>query len=364
MKISPLEPFFDKLEAAYIPFGPSVRVPGEIDAMELEYASIRKAAAMLDCPFRGLIRLTGADRLTFLNRLVTHDLRAMTGGGVRRCFLLTAQGRIMADLTVAHFDDHTLIDLDAHQVSAVAKELDKLLFGEDVTITDLSESHHRVSLLGPKAQRAAEWWTHVTQGEADHWMYEQGQVGERGFHLWAPAGSFARIESRHLELRETFDLRPIGWLAYNVARIEAGEPMFNIDFGVDSLPHETGLMSEAVSFTKGCYRGQEIVARMENLGHPAKLLVGFKGEEAEVVPVSGVAVYSGQTVDTPIVGAVTSSTFSPLLGNVPIGFAMVKWAHRPIGTRLWAPAEGRNVPIVVHGLQFLPIQTSQQGADV
>lgn len=357
MNPSPLEAWFDSLEAAFIRFGEDVRIVGELDGMELEYASIRKAAAMLDCPFRGLIRLTGADRLPFLNRLLTNDCSKLAAGDVQRSFMLTAQGRIMADLVVIERGDSTLIDLDAYQAPAIAAELDKLLFGEDVQITDLTATHHRISLHGPKARRAAEWWGQSTKGVADVWQYRHDEIGEAAYHLWAPAAAFEPIPAKHVDLRETFDLRPIGWLAYNIARIEAGRPMFNVDFGTTNLPHETGILAETVSFTKGCYRGQEIVARMQSLGHPAKVLVGFRAQQADVIPIAGVPVYAGASADTDVVGAVTSSTFSPLLSNAPVGFAMVKWSHRAIGTQLFAPAEGHNVPIAVHELQFVPSHT-------
>src|SRR5439155_17574914 len=117
--------------------------------------------------------------------------------------------------------------------------------------------------------------------------------------------------------------RRIGWHAYNIARIEAGWPIFNIDFGPDSLPHETGVLEDRVSFKKGCYLGQEVVARMQSLGHPKQRLVGLKAKEwttsggEEGVPEEGTRVYAqarGQEGGQPpeVVGAVTSSAASPM----------------------------------------------------
>ena len=351
VQMSPLDEHWEGMEAAFIPYGDRVRIVGELALVELEYAAIRKAAALLDSPHRGLLRVTGRDRLDFLHRMLSNDCRSLQPGQVQRNFLLNAKGRIMADMLVAEREDATLIDLDVYSAAVVAAELGKMLFGEDVQIADLGGSHHCVSVHGPKSPRVRDWWVEATAGEAEHWWLEASETGEAGFHLWSPAASVRRFAERAEELRDTFDLRPIGWLAFNIARIEAGRPMFNIDFGPDSLPHETGVLDEAVSFTKGCYRGQEIVARMQSLGHPAKLLVGFRGE-GDAVPVAGSPVLDGTSADAATVGAVTSSTFAPMLSQAPIGFAMVKWARREAGTQLYIPADGRNMAATVSGLKF------------
>lgn len=345
---SPLESHWEQMEAAFIPYGESVRLVGELARVELEYAAIRKAAALLDAPHRGLVRLTGRDRLDFLHRMLSNDCRSLNPGDVQRNFLLNSKGRIMADMLVVEQQDATLIDLDVYTAATVAAELDKMLFGEDVQVMNLSDSHHGVIVNGPKAERVAHWWTEASRDNA---AIPHDETGEGGYHLWGPAASASKFADQAADLRDTFDLRPIGWLAFNIARIEAGRPMFNIDFGPDSLPHETGVLDEAVSFTKGCYRGQEIVARMQSLGHPAKLLVGFR-VEGDAVPVAGAPVLDGTASDAATVGAVTSSTFAPMLSQAPIGFAMVKWAKREIGTRLYVPAEGHNVPVTVAGLSF------------
>ncbi|MCC7406605.1 MAG: aminomethyltransferase family protein, partial [Phycisphaeraceae bacterium] len=130
--------------------------------------------------------------------------------------------------------------------------------------------------------------------------------------------------------------RGIGWMAYNTARIEAGSPLFHVDFGPDSLPHETAILSQAVSFTKGCYLGQEIVARMQSLGHPKRLLVGLRLPD-DRLPIAGSQVL---TADGQVVGAVTSSTLSPLLGQTAIALAVVKWGRHEPGTTLRVAAEG------------------------
>jgi folate-binding protein YgfZ len=155
--------------------------------------------------------------------------------------------------------------------------------------------------------------------------------------------------------------RPAGWHAFNIARIEAGTPLYNIDFGPDSLPHETGVLHDRVSFKKGCYLGQEIVARMESRGHSKRSLVGVKCEvadpaapaEQKPLPTAGAEVWRADAPDAAPVGVVTSSTLAPMLGWTPIGFAAVKPGSNTPGTALVVAADGERIQAAVQpGLIF------------
>jgi folate-binding protein YgfZ len=158
-------------------------------------------------------------------------------------------------------------------------------------------------------------------------------------------------------------LRPAGWLAYNIARIEAGSAVYNIDFGPDSLPAESGVINDRVSFTKGCYLGQEIVARMHARGHPKQTLVALRladngprlvsPENPAIslprVPVTGSHVFAKPQDDIapPAVGMVTSSAISIMLGARAVCFAQVKWDSSTPGTTLMVDAEGAMVEATV-----------------
>ena len=163
----------------------------------------------------------------------------------------------------------------------------------------------------------------------------------------------AFAERRRASLRG----RPVGWSAFNTVRIEEGVPMHHIDFGTDSLPAEVpgphGI-DAAVSFTKGCYLGQEVVARMKSLGHPKKLLVslrvGADGDDpAPDLPIAGAQVLDAEKAEK-VIGGVTSSAASPLLGQAPLALAVVRWGKHQAGTQVRVPAEGRLVPAEVRPL--------------
>ncbi len=148
--------------------------------------------------------------------------------------------------------------------------------------------------------------------------------------------------------------RGIGWVAFNTARIEAGTPLYHIDFGPDSLPGETGLLEDAVSFTKGCYLGQEIVARMKHLGHPKKIIVGLKCED-DRLPIAGSQIHEADAPGGTIIGGITSSTLPPLLGGSAIALASMKWAKHHVGTIVSTPAEGAFVKATVCALPFVKV---------
>ncbi|MCB9840639.1 MAG: aminomethyl transferase family protein [Phycisphaeraceae bacterium] len=178
---------------------------------------------------------------------------------------------------------------------------------------------------------------------------------------------------------QTIRLRPAGWFAYNIARIEAGTPLFKIDFGPDNLPAETGVLNDRVNFKKGCYLGQEVVARMHARGHPKQQLVALRFDDdlppgpdgLPPLPVQGDRVFAAASASAPTetpdgstptppaepkpIGSITSSTFSPMLGRIPIAFAMLAWAHIAPGTRVEVETDNRRIGGVVQdGLRFVP----------
>jgi tRNA-modifying protein YgfZ len=367
--------------AVFAPFGASgtdtsaetVDMVQTFGAYELEYAAIRKGVGVLHLPQRGLLRLTGKDRQDFLHRLLTQDIRNMRGGDTRRAMQLDNKGRIVADLMVHHGEADTWLELDIFDVAKLRAALEQRLFSEDVQIENFTPQRMALALHGPAslsllrtlAGDAAEALfsrsgTHqvLTIAGSPMTAYRLDDCGVPGLHLLIPTESALAVYQQIAEVLGGLDPaveggvkreitgRGIGWLAYNTARIEAGWPMFHIDFGPDSLPHETGLVTQAVSFTKGCYLGQEIVARMQNRGHPARVLAGLRFTD-DRLPLAGAQVTDAAGA---IVGAVTSSTLSPLLGNVALALAMMKWDLREPGTKVMVPAEGANVLATVQAL--------------
>lgn len=385
--------------SAYGPEGGAIEVPAAVGPLELEYAAVRKTSALLDQPHRGTVEVTGSDRLEFLNRMVTQELKGLSAFEWRPTFWLNRKGRIDADIRLVELPGRTLLEMDAHAVGRTMEGLGSYVITEDVTLKDTTEAWHGVAVHGPRALELLLETTSPGEGPGLEGLPQRGvcvrrasggaevvvlrddETGSPGYGLLTRAEDAAAFAGLLLDagadpepgtpealrrhtgtLGARVRLRAIGWHAFNVARIEAGRPLYNIDFGPDSLPAQSGVLHERVSFTKGCYLGQEVVARMHSRGHSKSLLVSVRvervriddgpaasGEEESrpeqyVQPGTGAAVFAlpaeGAEVGEPV-GAVTSSCVSPLLGSAPICLAQVKQEAAKAGSAVLVEAEGR-----------------------
>lgn len=410
-RISPILPLHENAEAIFAPYGtadaPTTAVPvvQTYGQLAIEYAAIRKSCGLLDLPQRSTLIVTGADRLTFLNRMLTQELKGLPALACRRSFWLNRKGRIDADLRLINLADRIILDVDIHAAQRTLTTLNAYIITEDVTITDASEQVHRLALHGPTALKVLGMFAKnaaatnndaaaanttlapdtarlVTIAGAEIIVDRWDSTGEIGLELFIPAAAARAVYETLLQATHTNTheeranpsplLRPIGWAAYNIARIEAGTPLYLLDFGPDSLPGETSLLDDRVSFKKGCYLGQEVVARMNALGKPKKRLVALRfadagntaaasapaessDESAEPTlapfPDTGALVFaasaeassdSAPTSSTPpplpapehALGAITSATLAPMLSRSAIAFAMVKWQSGEPGTVL------------------------------
>jgi folate-binding protein YgfZ len=389
--ILPLMTEFNPQTLGYGPPGETVQVVECYDEIEFEYAALRRSGALFDQPHRGTLELRGADARGFLDRMLTQKLADLCAGQSRSAFWLNRQGRIRADLRIVAVEDLVLIDVDVHAANLTLESLREYLFSEDVEITDRSESWHRLSLHGPDGPRLLSRVSNVAIPEQSGQVVQATIAGaqvvvdrwdrtnEPGFELSMPVDKAAEVWSALLASAgstaasstppespgagsEGFRVRPAGWHAFNIARIESGTPLFLLDFGPDSLPAESGVQDSRVSFAKGCYLGQEIVARLRNLGHPKQHVVALRFEKGAAIPadwqpVTGTPIFGPQEQDN-AVGTVTSSTVSPMLGGELIMLAMVRWAHAQPESRvlLMGPHGGIGATVQPQ-LQFWPRTT-------
>ncbi len=391
--------------AEFIGYGPdldqAVEVAEGFGHYEAEYAAIRQRVGLMHLPQRAVLSFTGADRQDFLHRMLTQDINGLKGGSTVRAFQLNQKGRVMADILVHHGDVSTWLEMDRSDLPDVLQQYESHLFADDVVIEDWTEQRTALALHGlssldllravskddPQPVSDMSGTHHVlTLAGVKVTVYRRDMCGVPGFGLWVPEAEAAHVYGALLEAsgyepdepdhqtdpraaaefakrrRESLRGRPAGWSAFNTARIEAGSPIFHIDFGHDSLPAETGVLDEAVSFTKGCYLGQEIVARMKSLGHPKRVLVGLR-VQGDQLPVAGAQVTeyaeeAGQVSGDPtathnIIGGITSSAVSPLLGQSPVVFAVMKWGRHTPGTRVLVPTGDGLAEAQVQPLRFL-----------
>ena len=373
---NPLRPLHERAEAEFQPYE-ALEIVSTFGEPQAEYAALHKACGLMDLAHRGVLELTGKDRLPFLNNLLTNETwskstkACLPAGAGAYAFLLQTTGRIVTDLNVIERGDRTYLELDARLVEPIRRALDRYLFADQVKLIDRVGALHELALHGPGAPAVLDaavgshatelppmGSTQVTLFGADVTVWSDDVVGAPGLHLLVPAD---RVEHVWAELVNRFGglvghakrpLRPVGWAAFNTVRIEAGRPLFGIDFGPTVLPAEVGeaAFARAVSVTKGCYLGQEIVARMHARKQSARTLVGLR-LDGEALPIAGAAVFDDAGNQ---VGGLTSSTISPVQSRAAICFALVKRPFAVDGKIVQVPAEGALRPAKVStNLKFL-----------
>ena len=325
-----------------------------LSPLTAECAAVRQAAGLFDLSDRGALELDGADRASFLHRLTSNDILHLAAGRSMYAMFLTNQAKILADaLVVALEQSHGLL-LDSPTLAAkVLGLLDQYHFSEEVTFADRTGAWTQSALQGPHAQAALaalgapvamlEAFQHTTWNVDQHAVriIRRTLTGECGYLLITDAAYGPQLRQRLLEAGHAHGVRPVGREALNVLRIEAGIPWYGPDMDETTLQPETGL-ADAASDAKGCYIGQEIVARIASQGQVQRRLMGLR--------------VSGSTVPQPgdrmrcegrDVGAITSAAYSPALKE-PIALG---YLHH----NAWEP--GRRVEIA-HGAAMLQATVS------
>ncbi len=325
-----------------------------------EYRAVRESAAVLDMSYLGKLRVSGRDRVRFLNSLLSNDIKNLKPGSGCYATLLTRQGRLESDLYVYALEEECLLECSPAGRARLFESLNKYLVSDVVMIEDISLCRSIISVQGPGSRQmvervaglsltgAAPLEQRVVHGSSGDWIVvRRDRTGCDGFDLWVPEADAVEAWER---LRHSGRIRSAGHKALDLLRTEAGIPWFGVDMDENNLPLELGLTS-AISMTKGCYRGQEIVARVTYRGHLDRRLGGVAIRHDEP-PGKGAQVSSGGTA----VGHVTSAVRSPLLGR-PLALAILKTEFLTPGTLVEVSYEDKSHPGEVVSL---PLGQSQQ----
>ena len=326
-----------------------------------QYHALRHGAGIADRSHRGRLRLKGEDRRSYLQGLLTNDIDALTAGTGCYAALLTPQGRMIADMRVLETGHSTLLDLPAAVADDVRARLEEFVFSEDVEITDLAgskmlgiygpDSAAAVSaVLGPESVLSPDLLRRmplfgnvpVNLSGAQALLVRSNEIGVPGYDLMVDADTSDGVRAS----LEASGAVVVDEAAVDVCRVEAGLPLFGVDMDADTIPLEAGIEQRAISFTKGCYVGQEIIIRVLHRGHGrvARRLVGLGLEASASVPGRGDSIQS----DERDIGTVTSAVQSPALGY-PIALGYVHRDFAEAGTQV--TVAGR--PATVAGLPFV-----------
>src|SRR5208283_1505024 len=262
--------------------------------MHQGYDALRRGAAWMKLSARGRIAVRGRDRARLLHNLTSNEVKKLGRGSGCYAFLLSPQGRIQADLTLLVFDDHILLDTEPELREKIVQHIRRYIVADQVELENVTAVTCAVALEGPESAAVLEKAGGVAPGgDCQHVPWGETTVartsltGQPGFRLYA-AASAAEEDAR-------------------LVRIENGRPRYGEDIRDTSLPQETGQM-RAVSFSKGCYLGQEIVERIRAQGHVNRKLVRLRLESA-------VRAGAKLTVDGTEAGEITSFADSPAQGS-------------------------------------------------
>jgi len=262
----------------------------------------------------------GRDRARYLHNVTSNEIKKMTPGSACYAFLLTPQGRIQADADVFCFPEHFLLDTEPEMRGKLPPVVMKFKVADQVELEDITEKTGSIGVEGPRAAdlRAA------FANQPLFTVVDATVTGQPGFRVICAAEQFAQLISaaERVAAQATAD-------DARAVRIENGKPRYGEDIRETSLPQETQQL-QGVSFTKGCYVGQEIVERIRAQGHVNKLLVRLEAESSE--PLAGGAKVTAEGKEA---GEITSSIRSPQSGCVA-ALAIVRTPFAQPGTRLQA----------------------------
>ncbi len=319
-----------------------------------EYHALTRHCGIIDFSSRTQLEISGGDRQSFLHNFSTAHVKRLQPGEGTEAFITSVQGKTLGFVYVFCGSSSLILETVPDQASTLLCHLDRYHITEDVELADRSEAWAELLVAGPasherlaamiSAPLPADYLGHVDL------VWDGVPVCIRKVHFTASGGYLLSVSREQLaQLWQRFTAsknpaapQPVGNAAFNIARIEAGTPWFGVDLTDRNLPQELNRDRLAISFTKGCYLGQETVARIDALGHVNQSLCGLVFEASVVPPVGATLEHDGKSL-----GTITSAVFSPALGK-PLALAYVKRGFNQLGTELstpWGQAKTVDLPL-------------------
>lgn len=286
-----------------------------------EYRALKESVGFIDLSNRGRICLLGADRTKFLHGQVTNDVQGLTADGGCYAALVNAKAKLESDLYIYRLADELLLDFEPGLTEKVTARLDKYIIADDVQLVDVAPHYGLVSVQGPQATAAVtalgllpalptaplHWVKDNIPDVGDIYVMNQPRLGTTGFDLFIPSAGLGMIADKLLAAVKAQGGRACGWEAFEAARIEAGLPRYGADMDETNLAPEAGLEKRAISYTKGCYIGQEVNARIRTYGEVAKSLRRLELTGIHELPAKGTRLqHAGKDI-----GYLTSAARTP-----------------------------------------------------
>ena len=296
-----------------------------------EYAAVRDGGVgLIDLSSRGRISVSGSEAVTFLNGLVSNDVKALVEDRWLPATFPNVQGRLLAAVRMVRRAEDILIDTEAVTREKVLKIIERFTLAGDFKVKDLTDETAMISIQGRDARKLVESMPSVIRST---------HTGEDGFDLVIDAARKDEVWQEFVAAGAT----PISEQTLEVLRVEAGIASYGIDMDESNVVPETNL-DNAVSYTKGCYLGQEIIVRIKHRGHVAKKLTGLRVEgHGKIEPGAIIKSVEGKEI-----GRVTSAVYSPKL-RTTVGLGYVRYEHLSPDTKILieeVPATVQSLPLI------------------
>ena len=316
-------------------------LPDHFGDWKREYTLLHEGVALLDKNYRAYLRFTGPDRVRYLNAILTNDIKGLKENHANASLFLNPQGHIQAEIETRALPDKLFCVSHAMIRERLIPAMDKYIIMDDVTLEDRTADCMTLALEGPRAAAVTSELTGSDLNAMEE--LESREISVDGMDcrlVRRTQGSFASAEFLgHAKdavalwgvLHESVRKHgggPAGYQALNSVRLEQGLPWFGYDFGEKQIPHEAGLQNSHISYTKGCYTGQEIVERVRSRGQVNRVRVSL-WFEADEIPLAGATLLS----DGKEAGFVTRVGFS-VARDAGIGMGYVRREHANVGTVL------------------------------
>jgi len=346
-------------------------VVARVGTLEDDYAAIRTRAGAIDLSHRTMLRVTGNDRVKFLQGIISNDASVLTPGRGLYATILTSKGKMQTDLTVFALKNAAIwVDAEPEVAEKLLRLLIRYTIGTDAAIDNLSGGYGLLGIYGPNAAAAVEsvfglrpptaalavvesvWQGHPAT------VAESGYPGTPGYHVLLAADALPAAWSAVVGSDGGSAVKAVGMDALEAVRIEAGVPRFGSDMSEENFPPEARIEDRALSYTKGCYMGQETIARIKTYGHVNRLLVGLLPDTDRPIA-HGTALYHSDVTSVlrehKEAGYVTSSIVSPALKRV----IALGYVHRTLATPGTVVSVGSEnpIPATVVSLPFVPTPT-------
>ena len=322
-----------------------------------EYHALHDTTGVLDFSFRSRICLTGADRVRFLHGQVTNDVKKLGVGTGCYSALTAAKGKMQSDLNIFCLQDELLLDFEPGLTTTVTQRLEKYIVADDVQVVEVAPHYGLLSVQGAKAEAvvvALGLFTEVptvplnstkisSAALGEIYLMRHARLGASGFDLYVPTAALGAVADQLIAAAKSMGGCACGWSAFENARIEAGVPRFGADMDATHLASECDIEARAISYTKGCYIGQEVLNRIHSVGHVNRELRQLSfASELRTPPACGEKLFQGDKE----VGQITSAAFSPRQ-NCVVALGYVRREANAAGTKLaWRTDSGVSVVTV------------------